>query len=215
MRTSNHLNHPNSTRRKNTGENRGNINCLWYLNHSSLTDKARQRGPSVNHLLSVNFCQFFGSPSHRSKTVHCVLSTCNCLQMWRNIKFDMCNLYYTCLHVCVCVCLCVCVIHWRYLIHERDIVHVFVCRNRKKTTRVKIYNAIKLNFYLGLLRIHKEFPILSVRSMLCLENLVHCLFLKKCLIEVKMGFICGFFLKWEIFCCHFLFVIVLLIVFWS
>lgn len=133
--------------------------------------------------------------------------------MWRNIKFDMCNLYYTCLHVCVCVCLCVCVIHWRYLIHERDIVHVFVCRNRKKTTRVKIYNAIKLNFYLGLLRIHKEFPILSVRSMLCLENLVHCLFLKKCLIEVKMGFICGFFLKWEIFCCHFLFVIVLLIVF--
>lgn len=54
----------------------------------------------------------------------------------------------------------------------------------KKTTRVKIYNAIKLNFYLGLLRIHKEFPILSVRSMLCLENLVHCLFIKKCLIEV-------------------------------
>lgn len=52
----------------------------------------------------------------------------------------------------------------------------------KKSTRVKIYNAIELNFHLGLLRILKEFPILSVRSMLCLENLVHCL-LKKRLIE--------------------------------
>lgn len=86
----------------------------------------------------------------------------------------------------------------------------------KKSTRVKIYNAIicknnlfiiylfnnllsaiEFNFHLGLLRILKEFPILSVRSMLVLENLVHCL-LKKCLIEVlvKMGFNCGvFFLK--------------------
>lgn len=117
--------------------------------------------------------------------------------------------------MCLCLSVCVCVNHWSMYIHERDIVHVFVCRNRKKTTRVKIYNAIKLNFYLGLLRIHKEFPILSVWSMLCLENLVHCLFIKKCLIEVlvKMGFICGVFFKWEIFCCHFLFVIVLLIVF--
>lgn len=100
--------------------------------------------------------------------------------------------------MCVSVCVCVCVYFIEGIyIHERDIVHVFVCRNRKKTTRVKIYNAIKLNFYLGLLRIHKEFPIFSVRSMLCLENLVHCLFIKKCLIEVlvKMGFICGVFLK--------------------
>lgn len=64
----------------------------------------------------------------------------------------------------------------------------------KKSTGVKIYNAIELNFHLGLLRILKEFPILSVRSMLCLENLVHCL-LKKCLIEVlvKLGFNCGLF----------------------
>lgn len=69
-------------------------------------------------------------------------------------------------------------------------------QQEKKNNKSKnIQYAIKLNFYLGLLRIHKEFPILSVRSMLCLENLVHCLFIKKCLIEVlvKMGFICGFF----------------------
>lgn len=33
--------------------------------------------------------------------------------------------------------------------------------------------------------------------MFCLENLVYCLFIKKCLIEVfvKMGFICGVFFK--------------------
>lgn len=64
----------------------------------------------------------------------------------------------------------------------------------KKLIGVKIYNVIELNFYLGLLRIFKEFLIFLVRLMFCLENLVYCL-LKKCLIEVfvKLGFNCGLF----------------------
>lgn len=97
--------------------------------------------------------------------------------------------------MCVSVCVCNSLKVYTFM-KETLFMYLYAeIEKNNKSFRVKIYNAIKFNFYLGLLRIHKEFTIFSVRSMLCLENLVHCLFIKKCLIEVlvKMGFICGVF----------------------
>lgn len=92
-------------------------------------------------------------------------------------------------------------------IHERYIVPVFGCRNRKKkSTGVKYTMLFELNFRLDLLRFHKEFLILSWESKLSmfwkhgalLDN--KCLFWRSC----KNGFylwVVFFFLKWAMFCC--------------
>lgn len=128
--------------------------------------------------------------------------------MWRNIKF-VCNLYYTCLHVCVCVCVSVCVCmckSWKLCTFMKDTLYLDAEIEKKKSTGVKYTMLFELNFRLDLLRFHKECLILSWESKLSmfwkhgalLDN--KCLFWRSC----KNGFylwVVFCFFKWAMFCC--------------